>query len=34
MEHRIGLDTGAYATGVLTVARLDGAAVQLFQAQI
>ena len=32
-EHRIGLDTGAYHTGVLTVARLDGAMVQLFQAR-
>ena len=31
-EHRIGLDTGAYHTGVLTVARLDGAMVQLFRA--
>ena len=33
MEHRLGLDTGAYFTGVLTVARLDGALVQLFQAR-
>jgi serine/threonine protein phosphatase 1 len=32
-EHRLGLDTGAYATGVLTGARLDGATVQLFQAR-
>ena len=32
-EHRIGLDTGAYHTGVLTVARLDGAMIQLFQAR-
>jgi len=32
-EHRLGLDTGAYHTGVLTVARLDGAMVQLFQAR-
>lgn len=30
-EHRIGLDTGAYETGVLTMVRLDGAGVQLFQ---
>jgi serine/threonine protein phosphatase 1 len=33
MEHRLGLDTGAYATGVLTVARLDEGTVQLFQAR-
>lgn len=32
-EHRIGLDTGAYHTGVLTAVRLDGAMVQLFQAR-
>lgn len=31
MEHRIGLDTGAYATGVLTAVRLDAATVQLLQ---
>jgi serine/threonine protein phosphatase 1 len=31
LEHRIGLDTGAYATGVLTIARLDEAAMELFQ---
>jgi serine/threonine protein phosphatase 1 len=31
LEHRIGLDTGAYATGVLTVARLDEASLELFQ---
>jgi serine/threonine protein phosphatase 1 len=31
LEHRIGLDTGAYATGVLTVARLDEATMELFQ---
>jgi serine/threonine protein phosphatase 1 len=31
LEHRIGLDTGAYATGTLTVARLDEGAMQLFQ---
>lgn len=30
-EHRIGLDTGAYATGVLTVARLDEAGMRLVQ---
>jgi serine/threonine protein phosphatase 1 len=32
-EHRIGLDTGAYATGVLTVARFDEGAMELFQAR-
>jgi serine/threonine protein phosphatase 1 len=31
LEHRLGLDTGAYATGALTVARLDEGAMQLFQ---
>jgi serine/threonine protein phosphatase 1 len=30
-EHRLGLDTGAYETGALTVARLDEGAMQLFQ---
>jgi serine/threonine protein phosphatase 1 len=30
LEHRIGLDTGAYATGVLTVARLDEGSLELF----
>jgi serine/threonine protein phosphatase 1 len=30
-EHRIGLDTGAYATGVLTVARFDEGTRELFQ---
>jgi serine/threonine protein phosphatase 1 len=30
-EHRIGLDTGAYATGVLTVARLDASGMRLVQ---
>jgi serine/threonine protein phosphatase 1 len=30
-DHRIGLDTGAYATGVLTVARLDEGTMELFQ---
>ncbi|WP_374468391.1 metallophosphoesterase family protein [Phenylobacterium sp.] len=29
--HRIGLDTGAYETGVLTAARLDGAEVAVLQ---
>ncbi|CAN7285316.1 metallophosphoesterase [Phenylobacterium sp. LjRoot225] len=33
LEHRLGLDTGAYATGVLTGARLDGETVHLFQAR-
>jgi serine/threonine protein phosphatase 1 len=33
MAHRLGLDTGAYATGVLTVARLDEGTMQLFQAR-
>jgi serine/threonine protein phosphatase 1 len=32
-EHRIGLDTGAYATGVLTILRVDGADLRLFQAR-
>jgi serine/threonine protein phosphatase 1 len=31
--HRIGLDTGAYATGVLTVARLDEGSMQILQAR-
>ena len=30
-EHRIGLDTGAYTTGVLTVARLDQEGMRLVQ---
>jgi serine/threonine protein phosphatase 1 len=30
-EHRIGLDTGAYATNVLTAARLKGSTRQLIQ---
>jgi serine/threonine protein phosphatase 1 len=30
--HRIGLDTGAYATGVLTAVRLDGTAIDCIQA--
>lgn len=33
-DHRIGLDTGAYATGVLTAIRLDGAARQVLQTQV
>lgn len=32
-EHRIGLDTGAYHTGVLTAVRLDGASVQVLQSR-
>ena len=31
--HRIGIDTGAFATGVLTVVRLDEGAMQIFQAR-
>jgi serine/threonine protein phosphatase 1 len=31
MKHRLGLDTGAYVTGVLTVARLDEAGMRLVQ---
>jgi serine/threonine protein phosphatase 1 len=34
LEHRIGLDTGAYSTGVLTAARLDGADAEILQARI
>jgi serine/threonine protein phosphatase 1 len=30
-DHRIALDTGAYTTGVLTAARLDGDALQVLQ---
>ncbi len=33
LPHRIGLDTGAYATGVLTAVRLDGTDVQVLQAK-
>jgi serine/threonine protein phosphatase 1 len=33
MEHRMGVDTGAYATGVLTAVRIDGAEVQVLQAR-
>jgi serine/threonine protein phosphatase 1 len=32
--HRLGVDTGAYATGVLTAVRLDGVDQQMIQAQI
>jgi serine/threonine protein phosphatase 1 len=31
-EHRLGLDTGAYATGVLTAARIEDQEVELLQA--
>jgi serine/threonine protein phosphatase 1 len=33
LPHRIGLDTGAYATGVLTAVRLDGEDIGLLQAR-
>lgn len=33
-DRRIGLDTGAYATGVLTSLRLEGAAASLLQTQV
>ncbi|MDB5458927.1 MAG: diadenosine tetraphosphatase [Caulobacteraceae bacterium] len=33
LEHRIGLDTGAYTTGVLTAVRLDGGDVGVVQAR-
>jgi serine/threonine protein phosphatase 1 len=33
LPHRIGLDTGAYATGVLTAVRLDGEDIGLVQAR-
>jgi serine/threonine protein phosphatase 1 len=33
LPHRIGLDTGAYATGVLTAIRLDGEDIGLLQAR-
>jgi serine/threonine protein phosphatase 1 len=33
LPHRIGLDTGAYATGVLTAVRLDGENIGLLQAR-
>ena len=32
--HRVGIDTGAYATGVLTAVRLDGADQRLIQASV
>ena len=32
-EHRLGLDTGAYATGVLTAARLEDGEVEILQVQ-
>ena len=32
-EHRLGLDTGAYATGVLTAARLENGEVEVLQVQ-
>lgn len=32
LEHRIGIDTGAYVTGVLSAVRLDGAEIDLLQA--
>ncbi|HEX3700167.1 MAG TPA: metallophosphoesterase family protein [Phenylobacterium sp.] len=32
-EHRLGLDTGAYATGVLSAARLEDREVEILQAQ-
>lgn len=34
MSNRIGLDTGAYATGVLTAARLTDAGYSLIQARL
>ena len=33
LPHRIGIDTGAFATGVLTAVRLDGQGVELIQAR-
>lgn len=33
-SHRIGVDTGAYATGVLTAARLEGSTVGFIQARV
>ena len=33
LKHRLGLDTGAYATGVLTAARLYGEDQRLMQAR-
>ena len=34
LAHRIGVDTGAYATGVLTAVRLDGEDIGVLQARI
>ena len=34
LPHRIGVDTGAYSTGVLTAVRLDGEDIGLLQARI
>jgi serine/threonine protein phosphatase 1 len=31
LEHRIGLDTGAYATGVLTAGRFEGETLEIIQ---
>jgi serine/threonine protein phosphatase 1 len=33
-DHRIGIDTGVYATGVLTAVRLDGAEIAFVQARL
>ncbi|MDP9086432.1 MAG: serine/threonine protein phosphatase [Pseudomonadota bacterium] len=32
--HRIGIDTGVYATGVLTAVRLEGSNIEFFQARV
>lgn len=32
--HRIGIDTGAYATGILTAVRLEGATIECIQAHL
>ena len=32
--HRVGIDTGAYSTGVLTATRLDGPSIKIMQARI
>lgn len=34
LPHRLGIDTGAYATGVLTAIRLEGERQDIFQARI
>ncbi len=34
LAHRIGVDTGAYLTGVLTAARLDGEEIRFLQARL